>query len=142
MNEPSSTETTKVRKSGARKIGGTGKRPPKTAAAAAADSSAVPGVEPTELAALQAAAARPQKIALEFFSPQARDIYVAGSFNDWNPQATRLNPQGDGKWTAELALTPGKYEYRLVVDGVWTDDPMSPESAPNPFGGFNSVLRV
>lgn len=141
MNEPSPSETPKVRKPSARKIGGAGKRPPK-AATDSASSSAAPAAEPTGLAPLPAATAKPKNISLEFFSPQARDIYVAGSFNDWNPQANRLSPQGNGKWTTELALTPGKYEYRLVVDGVWTDDPMSAESAPNPFGGFNSVLRV
>ncbi len=83
-----------------------------------------------------------RKVSIEFFHPEARDIFVAASFNDWNPTATRLTPLGGGKWSIELSLKPGAYEYRLVVDGVWTDDPMSAESAPNPFAGFNSVLRV
>lgn len=49
---------------------------------------------------------------------------------------------GDGKWAKELALPPGRYEYRFVVDGQWVDDPAAKESVPNPVGGFNAVLVV
>ena len=45
-------------------------------------------------------------------------------------------------WVKELALPPGVYEYRLVVDGKWLPDPQAGETAPNPFGGLNSVLKV
>jgi hypothetical protein len=30
----------------------------------------------------------------------------------------------------------------LVVDGVWMPDPLAIETAPNPFGGVNSVLKT
>ena len=49
---------------------------------------------------------------------------------------------GDGRWRKELALPSGVYEYRLVVDGEWMADPQGRETAPNPFGGLNSVLKV
>jgi hypothetical protein len=39
-------------------------------------------------------------------------------------------------------LKSGQYEYRYVVDGVWTNDPASPPSAPNPYGERNSILKV
>ena len=42
----------------------------------------------------------------------------------------------------ETALTPGTYEYCLVVDGQWMPDPSASETVPNPFGGRNSVLKV
>ena len=29
----------------------------------------------------------------------------------------------DDSWAVELALPPGRYEYRLVVDGVWCTIP-------------------
>ena len=47
-----------------------------------------------------------------------------------------------GHWMKELALPPGRYEYRLVVDGESMPDPLVHETAPNPFGGLNSVLKV
>ena len=49
---------------------------------------------------------------------------------------------GDGRWLKQLVLAPGVYEYRLVVDGEWMPDPLASETAPNPFGETNSVLRV
>ena len=46
-----------------------------------------------------------------------------------------------GKWVKQLSLTPGRYEYRFVVDGDWVSDPNA-EQTPNPHGGCNSVLIV
>jgi hypothetical protein len=51
-------------------------------------------------------------------------------------------PIGVDLWVKELVLPPGVYEYRLVVDGKWLPDPQASETAPNPFGGLNSVLKV
>ena len=67
---------------------------------------------------------------------------MAGSFNGWDPSATPLQPHGDGRWAVELILQRGKYEYRFIVDGQWTDDPLSPAYVSNPFGGLNCILAV
>jgi len=69
-------------------------------------------------------------------------VCLAGTFNDWHPGATDMIALGNGRWAKELALPPGTYEYRLVVNGEWMADPHAPESAPSPFGGVNSILRV
>ncbi len=78
----------------------------------------------------------------EFNHPTAVAISVAGTFNDWRPGAAPMIAMGDGRWIKALALPPGTYEYRLVVDGKWMPDPRAGETAPNPFGGLNSVLKV
>ncbi|MGC8990828.1 MAG: glycogen-binding domain-containing protein [Verrucomicrobiia bacterium] len=83
-----------------------------------------------------------KKVGLEYRAPDAKSVCVAGTFNNWQTDATPMKPQPDGLWTIELELPPGTYEYRFVVDGVWCDDPKSAETTPNPFGGFNAVLRV
>jgi len=72
----------------------------------------------------------------------AREVFIAASFNDWNPKANPLSKASDGRWTAELLLKPGFYEYRLVVDGAWIEDPKSVDYVPNPFGGVNSAITV
>ena len=72
----------------------------------------------------------------------ARAVSLAGTFNNWNAQATPLHPADTARWMAELLLPPGTYEYQFLVDGCWTPDPTARESAPNPFGGVNSVVRV
>jgi hypothetical protein len=79
---------------------------------------------------------------LQFTHPTATAVCIAGTFNDWRPEATLMVALGDGRWIKELALPPGVYEYRIVADGEWMADPLASETSPNPFGGLNSVLKV
>ena len=79
---------------------------------------------------------------VEFAHASATKVAIAGTFNDWRPEATPMIPVGDGRWAKRLALPPGTHEYCIVVDGRWMADPRAPENVPNPFGGMNSVLRV
>jgi glycosidase len=70
-------------------------------------------------------------------------IFLAGSFNDWNPTATPMeDPDGDGTYEVTLILPGGSYPYKFVVDGNWVQDPKATESVPDGFGGQNSVVRV
>jgi hypothetical protein len=79
---------------------------------------------------------------LRMFKDGARNVCVAGTFNDWKPMQTPLRQNGVGEWEVDLSLAPGDYEYRFVVDGEWTDDPLSCHQVANPFGGVNAVLHV
>jgi 1,4-alpha-glucan branching enzyme len=81
-------------------------------------------------------------IAFEYVSLDAREVFVAGTFNDWQPRATPLAKQPGGRWSTTLTLKPGTYEYRLIVDGQWQDDPRAAGFTANPFGGLNSVIEV
>lgn len=81
-------------------------------------------------------------VCFEFCHPTASTVCVAGTFNEWRPEAKTLHPAGGGRWVKETALPPGTYEYCLVVDGEWMPDPRAPQTVPNPFGGRNSVLNV
>lgn len=83
-----------------------------------------------------------QRICFEMSEPSANRVCIAGSFNDWNPQATVMVSLGGGKWMKDLMLPPGTYEYRFVVDGKWIPDPNASHSVPNPFGEPNSLLSV
>ena len=81
-------------------------------------------------------------VRFEFTQSTANSVCVAGTFNDWHPEAKTMDPSGNGQWLKEMVLPAGKYEYCLVVDGHWLPDPRAKESVPNPFGGRNSVLTV
>ena len=59
---------------------------------------------------------------LELVRPNAQEVGIAGSFNDWHPSVTPMIRLNNGKWAKELTLPPGRYEYRFVVDGEWVDD--------------------
>jgi 1,4-alpha-glucan branching enzyme len=89
-----------------------------------------------------AATAGNRKVRLQHRAPEAQRVCVAGTFNNWQPDAVVLQRQPDGVWTIELELAPGTYEYRFIVDGVWCDDPQAALTLPNPFGGCNAVLLV
>jgi 1,4-alpha-glucan branching enzyme len=83
-----------------------------------------------------------QAVQVEFIHPTAATVAIAGTFNDWRPEVSPMISMGGGRWVKELTLQPGTYEYRLVVDGRWMSDPRASETAPNPFGELNSVLKV
>lgn len=83
-----------------------------------------------------------QRVQIEFHHEQAQAVFIAGTFNDWNPSTTPMIALGDGKWVKELSLPPGRYEYRLVVDGEWVGDPTAAQQVSNSYGSFNSVLVV
>jgi 1,4-alpha-glucan branching enzyme len=86
--------------------------------------------------------AKSQMLRIEFHDGTAREVCVAGSFNDWHPAVTPMLHLSHDRWVKELSLPPGRYEYQLVVDGKWVCDPTATEKVPNPFGGCNSVLIV
>src|ERR1039458_2202810 len=83
-----------------------------------------------------------QEITLTILAPEARRVAVAGSFNGWRPEATPMKGTDAGNWVVRLMLRSGRYEYRFVVDGCWSEDPEATQHVANPHGGFNSVVTV
>ncbi len=81
-------------------------------------------------------------IEFSFHAPDARSVYLAGDFNNWNAQDLSLTRQDSGDWTLSVSLDPGSYEYKFIVDGNWVEDPDNPEKNSDPFGGSNSVVTV
>jgi chromosome partitioning protein len=75
--------------------------------------------------------------------PRAHSVQIAGDFNNWQPQQHVMEKVGDtGAWQTQMKLDPGRYRYRLVVDGQWQQDPYNELTELNPFGGFNSVIEI
>jgi hypothetical protein len=70
--------------------------------------------------------------------PDAKKVALAGNFNAWNDGELFME-KSVGGWTLPLALAPGMYEYKFVVDGEWIPDPVNPLKVGE--GNFtNSVL--
>jgi 1,4-alpha-glucan branching enzyme len=73
----------------------------------------------------------------------AGQVYVCGDFNGWRPASLRMIGNAEaGLWEKRLALPPGRYEYKFVVDGQWMHDPDARENVPNIHGSLNSVVAV
>ena len=78
----------------------------------------------------------------EFYAPLARDVFLAGSFNNWNTALHRMKKGPDGRWHLVVKLEPGRYEYRYLVDGSWENDQRPVQCVPNAFGTWNCVVEV
>ena len=76
------------------------------------------------------------------FQPDAQEVSVEGSFNNWNPRATAMKRDPRGDWSVEVQLPPGEYRYRFLVDGEWRDDPAALFTAMNSYGSFDAVVIV
>lgn len=82
-------------------------------------------------------------------APEAKEVFVAGAFNDWNPRSHPLKRNSDGLWVLALDLPPGRHEYKFVIDGQWCCEPGCdkpydgcPGCVANQFGTMNRVLVV
>ncbi|MCX5714238.1 MAG: glycogen-binding domain-containing protein, partial [Candidatus Omnitrophica bacterium] len=75
-------------------------------------------------------------------APSAKEVYVAGDFNNWALNEKSRMDRDHGIWNKKIDLINGKYHYRFVIDGVWTDDPNNPKREKNPFGDTNSLIEV
>ena len=70
-------------------------------------------------------------------------LSIAGDFNDWSRQATPMQRNDRlGIWEVCVPLAPGRYRYRLLVDGQWTSDPHNTYVETNPFGELNNIVEV
>ncbi len=91
----------------------------------------------------------PIRVVFSCRAEDARSVALAGTFNDWDPEATPMSRNPEGEWTVTLDLAPGRYEYKFVVDGEWCCEPgcddasySAADSVPNAFGGKNRRIEV
>jgi mannose-1-phosphate guanylyltransferase len=81
-------------------------------------------------------------------APDARTVLLCGTFKGWSSHATPMRRDAEGNWSVSLRLRPGRYEYKLVVDGEWrcepacVSEPESAECVANDFGTTNRVLDI
>ncbi len=82
-------------------------------------------------------------------APTAQAVFVAGTFNNWNPVTLPLDQQADGHWRTVVPLPAGHHEFKFIVDGQWCCEPGCehgysgcPQCVPNECGTMNRVLEV
>jgi 1,4-alpha-glucan branching enzyme len=86
--------------------------------------------------------AKVQEVEFTFHSPEAKRIFVAGTFNEWNTKSMPLKKGKDGTWRVTIKLSQGRYEYKYFIDGVWAENLQGQDMAPNSFGTYNCVISV
>lgn len=72
----------------------------------------------------------------------AKEVFLTGTFNDWNPRSHPMQRQVDGSWQLSVELGHGGHHYQFLVDGVSVNDPRAYGLARNPEGEKVSMVMV
>lgn len=98
---------------------------------------------------VKAHTAKSQPTEFTCHAPDAKQVFVAGTFNEWKPDAMPLARDEAGHWRGSLNLASGRHEFKFVVDGEWCCEPGCeggyhgcPKCCANEFGTMNRVLEV
>ena len=83
-----------------------------------------------------------KKVTFNFQTDPGKEIFIAGTFNGWEPAKTKLKDKGAGEYAIVLQLPVGRHEYKFVVDDKWCVDPKNPETIPNDCGTMNNVIII
>jgi 1,4-alpha-glucan branching enzyme len=85
-----------------------------------------------------------EQVHIEFiyFGPDAKEVYLAGSFNAWQPKSLPMTKNRRGQWKTTVKLVPGTYEYKYFVDGSWVSDGQCDEMVANSLGSTNCTIDV
>ena len=72
----------------------------------------------------------------------ASAVAIVGDFNGWDERATPMaRRKGDGSWSVNIPMKPGRHVYAFVVDGTrWVVDPMAPQVPDDGYGPANAVV--
>jgi len=73
----------------------------------------------------------------------SESVSVVGDFNDWDPEANKLE-QKNGAWETLVRLKPeNEYKFRYFIDGEsWKNDDAADAYEPNEYGTEDSVLKI
>ncbi len=75
-------------------------------------------------------------------APHAKEVYLMGDFNNWDPHSIPMQRQPDGGWRVEVTLPHGHHRYLFVVDGQPTLDPRAYGVVRDPQGRKVSLIAV
>jgi len=82
-----------------------------------------------------------RRVKFSIAADKGSKVFVAGSFNNWDGEKDKLTEK-KGVFSKSILLQPGRYEYKFVVNGIWTVDPDCADWVPNGHGSLNSVVEV
>ncbi len=84
-----------------------------------------------------------KSVKLTFHTEPEKDIFLAGTFNNWSPKANPMIYNKDsGVYECSLLLPRGEYEYKFIIDNQWSIDPYCRKWHTNSLGTLNSILTV
>ncbi|MBE6375754.1 MAG: hypothetical protein E7050_04735 [Lentisphaerae bacterium] len=82
-------------------------------------------------------------VCFSYSAAPGHKVCLAGVFNDWDPERNLMEYSTEkGVYSCTVQLSPGVYEYKLIVDGEWLLDEGNPNFVSNDFGTLNSIVTV
>lgn len=83
-----------------------------------------------------------RRVIFSLKTSKAKEVILMGNFNGWNAKAHPMKKDENGVWKKIIMLSPGRYEYKFLVDGRWRTDPENDQVCFNRFGTRNNILIV
>jgi 1,4-alpha-glucan branching enzyme len=83
-----------------------------------------------------------KRVRFTLSAPEAQNVFLLGDFNGWEARPHSFKKDKKGNWKISINLTPGRYEYRFLVDGEWQNDPNCAAFVHNTFGSENCLLTL
>jgi len=83
-----------------------------------------------------------RRVTFSLEATEAEEVILMGNFNHWSLKKHPMKRDENGMWNKTVALSPGKYEYKFLVDGQWREDPRNDHLCPNCFGTYNSIINL
>jgi 1,4-alpha-glucan branching enzyme len=87
-------------------------------------------------------AAQKRGVIFSLKAPGAKEVRLLGDFNRWDVKVHPMEMDKTGVWKKTVMLSPGRYEYKFLIDGRWETDPRNAEMWSNCYGTQNSVIQV
>jgi len=73
-------------------------------------------------------------------------LYILGDFNNWDQPGIPLSRTSRNRYTAQLSLDSGAYEYKILLiegsDVKWLDFSDDVYTVPDGFGGKNAMIFI
>lgn len=83
------------------------------------------------------------QVSFEFFRPEAREVHLVGSHNNWSRCEHPLESSGDGWWRTTIALDAADYTFKYLVDqSDWYADYAAHGLESDGLGSWQSILTV
>jgi len=99
-------------------------------------------LSPIQAGSATVGAGKSVRIAFKLDAPNAKNVTIAGDFNDWDTERTRMKQNFGGLWETSVRLTHGRHRYVFVVDGECMLDPNANGTEKTEEGYKTSLIFV
>ncbi len=84
------------------------------------------------------------KVTFTVPAKEAKQVIVAGDFNDWNPKEYQLRKLKNGTFKGTLTLPKEQsFEFKYIIDGQWANETEADRYQWNDYAASeNSVLEL